>query len=250
MKTEAVIFDLDGVIVDTARFHFLAWKSLSEELGMFFDEAVNERLKGVSRMRSFEIILEVNNAQDRFTEEEKTALINRKNDLYVSFVKGLTPDDMLPGIAEFIGRAREAGLKTAVASVSRNAPLVLECLGAADKFDYVADSAKVGKSKRAPRRSASRRSAVSASRTRRRGSRRSKPRGCIRSASTSRSRPSSPICTSDRPRSLISIKWFFSRYLSAHLIRVASRPTFPSRGRHWFRDIIILQRSHHYKCIN
>ncbi|MBR0303565.1 MAG: beta-phosphoglucomutase [Clostridia bacterium] len=150
MKTEAVIFDLDGVIVDTARFHFLAWKSLSEELGMFFDEAVNERLKGVSRMRSFEIILEVNNAQDRFTEEEKTALINRKNDLYVSFVKGLTPDDMLPGIAEFIGRAREAGLKTAVASVSRNAPLVLECLGAADKFDYVADSAKVGKSKPAP----------------------------------------------------------------------------------------------------
>jgi len=150
MKTKAIIFDLDGVIVDTARFHFLAWKTLADELGMYFDEAVNERLKGVSRMRSFEIILEVNNAQDRFTESEKEALTKKKNDLYVSFVKTLTPSDMLPGIAEFIDRAKAAGLKTAVASVSKNAPLVLEALGAADKFDYVADAAKVARSKPAP----------------------------------------------------------------------------------------------------
>lgn len=150
MKTKAIIFDLDGVIVDTARFHFLAWKTLADELGMYFDEAVNERLKGVSRMRSFEIILEVNNAQDRFTESEKEALTKKKNDLYVSFVKTLTPSDMLPGIAEFIDRAKAAGIKTAVASVSKNAPLVLECLGASDKFDYVADAAKVARSKPAP----------------------------------------------------------------------------------------------------
>ena len=150
MKTKALIFDLDGVIVDTAKFHFMAWKELSGELGLFFDEAVNERLKGVSRMKSFEIILEVNGALDRFTEAEKEELIKKKNDLYVSFVKTLTPDDMLPGISEFIDRAKAAGIKTAVASVSKNAPLVLDCLGAAGKFDYVADAAKVGRSKPAP----------------------------------------------------------------------------------------------------
>jgi len=150
MKTKAVIFDLDGVIVDTAKFHFQAWKSLSDELGMFFDETVNERLKGVSRMRSFEIILEVNNAEGRFSETEKEAMIKKKNDLYVSLVETLTPDDMLPGIAEFIDRAKSAGLKCAVASVSKNAPMVLEALGAAEKFDYVADAAKVARSKPAP----------------------------------------------------------------------------------------------------
>ena len=150
MKTKAIIFDLDGVIVDSARFHFLAWKSLADELGFFFDEKVNERLKGVSRMRSLEIILEVNNAEDRFTEEEKTALATRKNDLYVSLVKTLKPGDMLPGIEKFIDAAKAAGIKTAVASVSKNAPLVLECLGARDKFDYVADAARVTRSKPAP----------------------------------------------------------------------------------------------------
>ena len=95
-------------------------------------------------------ILEVNGAEDRFSEAEKEELIKKKNDLYVSFVKTLTPDDMLPGISEFIERAKAAGLKTAVASVSKNAPLVLSCLGAADKFDYVADASKVTKSKPAP----------------------------------------------------------------------------------------------------
>ncbi|MBQ7715330.1 MAG: beta-phosphoglucomutase [Clostridia bacterium] len=150
MKTKALIFDLDGVIVDTAKYHFLAWKSLSDELGLVFNEQINERLKGVSRMRSFEIILEENGAEKRFSEAEKEEYIKKKNDLYVSFIKRLTPDDMLPGVAEFIGKAKEHGLKTAVASVSKNAPAVLEALGATDKFDYVADAAKVGRSKPAP----------------------------------------------------------------------------------------------------
>ncbi len=150
MKTKAIIFDLDGVIVDTAKFHFLAWKQLSDGLGLYFDEKINERLKGVSRMRSFEIILEVNGATERYTEEEKTALITKKNDLYISLVKTLTPSDMLPGIEDFVKRTREAGIKTAVASVSKNAPLVLECLDAKDKFDYVADATRVTRSKPAP----------------------------------------------------------------------------------------------------
>lgn len=150
MKTKAIIFDLDGVIVDTAKFHFLAWKALADELGMSFNETVNERLKGVSRMRSFEIILEVNDAEDKFSEEEKQALIAKKNDLYVEFISHLTPDDILPGISELLDRARAAGLGMAVASVSKNAPAVLSALGITDKFDYVADAAKVSKSKPDP----------------------------------------------------------------------------------------------------
>lgn len=150
MKTKAIIFDLDGVIVDTAKFHFLAWKKLADELGMFFDEKVNERLKGVSRMKSFEIILEVNGALDRFTEAEKEELIKKKNDLYVEYISTLTPDDILPGISALIDRARKEGIRTAVASVSKNAPAVLAALKLSDKFDYVADASKVTKSKPDP----------------------------------------------------------------------------------------------------
>ncbi len=150
MNAKALIFDLDGVIVDTAKYHFLAWKSLADELGLFFDENVNERLKGVSRMRSFEIILEVNDASERFGEEEKQRLIARKNDLYVEYISRLTPSDVLDGIRELTDAARERGLKTAVASVSKNAPAVLSALKMREKFDYVADAAKVSRSKPDP----------------------------------------------------------------------------------------------------
>ncbi len=150
MNTKAVIFDLDGVLVDTAKFHYLAWKALADELDMFFDEDVNERLKGVSRLRSFEIILEVNNATDRYTEDEKNDFCTRKNDLYVELIKTLTPDDVLPGVLDFVKKIKAAGLKTAVASVSKNAPAVLASLQIAPLFDYVADASKITKSKPDP----------------------------------------------------------------------------------------------------
>ncbi len=150
MKTQAIIFDLDGVIVDTAKFHYMAWKKLADELGMFFDEKVNERLKGVSRMKSFEIILEVNGALDKYTESEKEALIKKKNDIYVEYISTLTPDDILPGIPGFLKATKAAGIKTAVASVSKNAPAVLKALKLTDSFDYIADAAKVTKSKPDP----------------------------------------------------------------------------------------------------
>lgn len=148
--TEALIFDLDGVLVDTAKFHYEAWKALADRLGMKFDYSINERLKGVSRMKSLEIILEVNGASERYSEEEKNALCTEKNDLYVKFIKTLTPNDVLPGILSFINKARGAGLKCAVASVSKNAPAVLEALQIRNLFDYVADAAKVKKSKPDP----------------------------------------------------------------------------------------------------
>lgn len=150
MKTELIIFDLDGVIVDTAKFHFSAWKKLADSLGMFFDEKVNERLKGVSRMRSFEIILEVNNAQNRYTEEEKQEFIKKKNDLYVEYISKLTPEDILPGIYDLLTKSRKNGIKTAVASVSKNAPAVLRALNITECFDYIADAALISKSKPDP----------------------------------------------------------------------------------------------------
>ena len=150
MKAKALILDLDGVITDTAKFHFLAWKSLAESLGFHFDEHDNERLKGVSRTRSFEIILEINGALDRFTEAEKEVFCAKKNDIYKEFISTMTPDDILPGIPELLARAKADGVPVAVASVSKNAPAVLAALGLADAFDYVADAAKVTKSKPDP----------------------------------------------------------------------------------------------------
>ena len=150
MKTKAIIFDLDGVLTDSAKYHYLAWKTLSEELGLTFNKEINERLKGVSRMDSFQIILEVNHAEDRFSVQEKEKLIEKKNRIYVDYIKTMTPDDILPGILPFIGHAKKAGLKLAVASVSKNAAALLSALGIADQFDYIADAAKIKKSKPDP----------------------------------------------------------------------------------------------------
>ncbi len=150
MNTKAIIFDLDGVITDTAKYHFMAWKRLADSLGFHFDINDNERLKGVSRMDSFEIILEINGASDRYTQAEKEAFCKQKNDNYVDLIKQVTPDDLLPGIAEFINAAKAYGLKLAVASVSKNAPAVLTSLQVMDKFDYIADARKITKSKPDP----------------------------------------------------------------------------------------------------
>ena len=141
---------MDGVITDTARFHFLAWKKLADKLGYYFDEKVNERLKGVSRSRSIEIILEVNNAMYKYSTAEKEAFCTEKNEIYKELIKQLTPDDVLPGIREFMDKASAAGIKTAVASVSKNARDVLAYLGMADSFDYIADAKKITKSKPDP----------------------------------------------------------------------------------------------------
>lgn len=150
MSLKALIFDLDGVLTDTAKYHYLAWKKLADELGYYFDEDINELLKGVSRINSFEIILEKNNATDKFTAEEKEDLANKKNDYYKEMIEQLTPDDILPGIVTFITDARNNGVKCAVASISKNASRVLELLEISDLFDYIADAALVKKPKPDP----------------------------------------------------------------------------------------------------
>ena len=150
MSLKALVFDLDGVLTDTAKYHYLAWKKLADELGYYFDEDINELLKGVSRINSFEIILEKNNATDKFTAEEKEDLANKKNEYYKEMIEQLTPDDILPGIVPFITDARNNGVKCAVASISKNASRVLELLEISDLFDYIADAALVKKPKPDP----------------------------------------------------------------------------------------------------
>ena len=143
MCLKALIFDLDGVLTDTAKYHYLAWKKLADELGYYFDEDINELLKGVSRINSFEIILEKNNATNKFTDLEKETLANKKNEYYKEMIEQLTPNDILDGIVPFINEARSNGVKCAVASISKNASRVLELLKISDMFDYIADAALV-----------------------------------------------------------------------------------------------------------
>ena len=150
MSLKALIFDLDGVLTDTAKYHYLAWKKLADELGYNFDEDMNELLKGVSRINSLEIILEKNNAADKYTPLEKETLANKKNDYYKEMIEQLTPGDILDGILPFITDARNAGAKCAVASISKNAPRVLELLEISKLFDYIADAALVKKPKPDP----------------------------------------------------------------------------------------------------
>ena len=144
----AVIFDLDGVLTDTARVHYRAWKRLADELGIEFDERINRRLKGVDRMASLEILLE--RAGRRFDDAEKAELAARKNGYYRDQIEHFTPGDLLPGALEAVAAVGAAGLKIGLASASRNAPRLLERLGIADRFDFIADPATVERGKPAP----------------------------------------------------------------------------------------------------
>lgn len=149
-KFEAVIFDLDGVITDTAEYHFLAWQRLGQDLGIDFDREFNETLKGVSRMDSLERILELGNRQNDFTIEEKEALATKKNSHYVTLIQDVSPRDILPGIEPFLKDLRAAGYKIAMASASKNAFGVTDSLGLNDYFDHIVDAAKVLNSKPDP----------------------------------------------------------------------------------------------------
>jgi beta-phosphoglucomutase len=142
------IFDLDGVIVDTAKYHYLAWKKLATMLNIHFTEEDNERLKGVSRMASLDIILEIGNIDpDDKMKEEYAAL---KNKWYLDYINRMMPDEILAGSLEFISELKNAGIKVAIGSASRNTPLILERLGIGKLFDAVADGNIVGKAKPDP----------------------------------------------------------------------------------------------------
>lgn len=147
---KAVLFDLDGVITDTAKFHFLAWRDLGVELGVTVDEAFNEELKGVSRIDSLERILAFGGLADKYSTAEKEALCTKKNDHYLELIQEMTPADILPGILPLLEELREAGLKAIVTSASKNAPGILELLQVKDYFDGIVDPASVAAGKPAP----------------------------------------------------------------------------------------------------
>ncbi|KGI77035.1 beta-phosphoglucomutase [Oleiagrimonas soli] len=147
-RFEAVVFDLDGVIADTAGVHEAAWRRLAAEIDAPLADDIGERLKGVDRRASLDIVLE--QATRRFDEAERDALAARKNSYYRERIEQFGPQDLLPGAREAVASVRAAGLKTALASASRNAPLLLERLGIAELFDYVVDANGIRHSKPDP----------------------------------------------------------------------------------------------------
>lgn len=145
---KAFIFDLDGVIVSTDSLHYKAWKALADSEGIYFDEEINNRLRGVSRMESLEIILE--KATRAYTDEEKIAMAEKKNNIYRELLQVLTPNDRLEGVTETLQALRDKGYKLAIGSSSKNTPIILEKIGYGDYFDAISDGNNITNSKPNP----------------------------------------------------------------------------------------------------
>lgn len=148
IMVKGLLFDLDGVIVDTAKYHYLAWKKLCEELNLKFDINDNELLKGVSRTRSFEIILELNNK--KMSDEDISKYCEKKNNIYLEYIQKLKKEEVLPGVEEFIKNAKNNGYLIALGSASKNARLILDRLELTSLFDAIVDGTKVSKAKPDP----------------------------------------------------------------------------------------------------
>lgn len=142
------IFDLDGVIVDTAKFHYLAWQRLAKELGIIFTETDNERLKGVSRMESLDILLSLGSKS--YDQRVKDEMATRKNAWFVDYINAMKPEDVFPGVHELLQQLRKQGYKLGLASSSKNAATVLSRVGIADLFDTVVDGNMIKNSKPDP----------------------------------------------------------------------------------------------------
>ena len=147
-KFHAALFDLDGVLVDTAKYHYLAWKNLAHELGFDFSEKDNERLKGVSRMRSLDILLEIGGL--KFDEETRNRLAAQKNEEYVSYIRNLNETELLPGAKECLSELRARNVKIALGSASKNASLILDNLKIGHLFKVVIDGNKAHRAKPDP----------------------------------------------------------------------------------------------------
>ncbi len=145
---QAGLFDLDGVIVDTAKFHYLAWRELANGLGFDISEAQNEQLKGVSRMESLDIILGIGGVA--LDDAEKLRLATVKNTRYVEMVGTIDASEILRGAREYLESLRARGVKVALGSASKNAEIILQNLGVRDLFDAVIDGTKISKSKPDP----------------------------------------------------------------------------------------------------
>ena len=148
MKYAGIIFDLDGVICSTDHYHYLAWKALADRLGIEFNETINNRLRGVSRMESLEIILE--KSTKVYTDEEKVAFATEKNDIYRELLKQMSTADLSSEVKETLDALRAAGHKLAIGSSSKNTPFICGQLGVGDYFDAISDGNNITRSKPDP----------------------------------------------------------------------------------------------------
>ena len=144
-----LIFDLDGVLVFTDKYHYLAWKQIADEMGIPFDETINDKLRGVSRMQSLEIILE-NYSGEPLTDEQKSDIAERKNAIYRSYLQTMTPDDVSEEVRNTLEMLKKKGYKLAVGSSSKNAGFILEQVALRDAFDAVSDGNMITRSKPDP----------------------------------------------------------------------------------------------------
>lgn len=148
MKYKGIIFDLDGVLVYTDKYHYLAWKQIADRLGIYFDEEINNRLRGVSRMASLEIILE--RSTQKFSDEQKEELAEEKNEIYRQYLGGLTQRELGEGVLQTLEKFKTMGLKLAVGSSSRNTELILKKTGIYEYFDVISDGNNISKPKPDP----------------------------------------------------------------------------------------------------
>lgn len=148
MKFKGIIFDLDGVLVHTDEFHYLSWKSLADELGLYFDRTINNRLRGVSRMDSLEIVLEKSTV--KYTDEEKARFAAIKNERYVKLLDAMSSDSVDQNVVEALNGLKAMGLKLAIGSSSKNTKFILQKTGLDKFFDAVSDGTNITKSKPDP----------------------------------------------------------------------------------------------------
>ena len=149
MNIKGIIFDLDGVIVFTDRYHYLAWKKIADEMGIYFDETINNRLRGVSRMESLEIILE-NYHGAPLSDEKKVALAEKKNNFYRELLQEMSPVSVAPEVRSTLQTLRERGYKLSVGSSSKNTKTILERVQLTDAFDAISDGTNITRSKPDP----------------------------------------------------------------------------------------------------
>ena len=148
MSYKAVIFDLDGVICHTDRYHYLAWKEMADSIGIYFDETINNRLRGVSRRASLDIILQ--RSTTVYTEEEKEALAARKNEIYKKLLEQMSPADLTDEVKNTLNELRNRGYRLAIGSSSKNARMILKQLGLDGYFDAISDGTNIAHSKPDP----------------------------------------------------------------------------------------------------
>jgi beta-phosphoglucomutase len=149
-RIDAFIFDLDGVITDSAEYHFLAWKALADDIHIPFDREFNEKLKGIGRLESLELILQHGNQQDNYSSDQKEQLADKKNEHYKQLIQHITENDILPGIKPLIAKLKGEGIVIGLASASKNAFAVMESLGLKDSFDTIVDAGKIENGKPDP----------------------------------------------------------------------------------------------------